>query len=203
MQNRSTIQIAAAAGMSLLPVLVLVSGCTVASMTQPPSGDDPEASLIEQGERLVHNMDCNVCHTPKVMTPQGPGWDQARLLSGHPEAERLPPLPPNLIGPEGWGGVFSQGLTAWVGPWGASFGSNLTPDLDTGAGGWTEEMFIEAMRTGTHIEDAKPFLPPMPTYARLTDGELRAMFAYLKSIKPVVNVVPDAVPPSALLMTGE
>ncbi len=154
-----------------------------------------EAEVIAAGERLVYNMDCNVCHTPKVMTPQGPRPDPARLLSGHPADEKIPPVPVESIGPGQWGGAFNHNLTAWAGPWGVSFGSNLTPDVDTGIGGWDEKIFFESMRTGTHMEHGRPFLPPMPTYARLTDEELHAVFAYLKSIKAVRNNVAAPLPP--------
>lgn len=172
-------------------LVVLVAGLSYIS----PRADDPDAEVIASGERLVHLLDCNVCHTPKLLTPQGPQPDSSRLLSGHPAAEKLPLVPDGLIGPTGWGGVFNNNMTAWAGPWGVSFGSNLTPDIDTGIGGWTEEIFAEAMRTGTHVEEGRPFLPPMPTYVSMTDEELHAVFTYLKSIKPVGNSVPGALPP--------
>lgn len=179
--------------MLLVAALVFVLAAGVHWATG--SKADSEAEVIESGERLVHNMDCNVCHTPKVMTPQGPRPDPSRLLSGHPADEKVPNLPKELIGPTKWGGLFNNSTTAWAGPWGVSFGSNLTPDMDTGIGGWTEEIFVECMRTGKHMEGGRPFLPPMPTYSRLNDGELHAIYAYLKSIKPVQNSVPEPLPP--------
>lgn len=172
-------------------VLLLAAGVPRAS----DNAADPEAGVIASGERLVHIMDCNVCHTPKVMTPEGPRPDPSRLLAGHAADEKLPTLPDALIGPKQWGGVFNNNMTAWAGPWGISFGSNLTPDMDTGIGGWTEEIFVESMRTGMHMEEGRPFLPPMPNYARLTDEELHAMFTYLKSINPIRNSVPTPLPP--------
>lgn len=163
-------------------------------------GEEEPASRAEEiaaGERLVHNLDCNVCHSPKVLTPQGPRPDTARLLSGYRASEKLPPLPAGLIGPSGWGGVFNHDLTAWAGPWGVSFASNLTPDAETGIGAWSEGDFIVSLRTGTYVEGARPFLPPMPTYDQLTDEELRAIFAYLRSIPPVANAVPPPLPPQS------
>lgn len=157
---------------------------------------DPE---LAEGERLVHNLDCGACHTPKVMTPHGPRPDVPRLLSGHPATETLPPVPEGVIDPAGWAGLFNAQLTAWAGPWGVTFASNLTPDEETGIGSWSLELFTESMRTGTHVGETRPFLPPMPTYARLTDEELQAIFRYLRSIKPVSNKVPASMPstPSA------
>ena len=41
--------------------------------------------------------------------------------------------------------------TGFAGPWGTSFAANLTPDPETGLGDWTEQNFIEAIRTGHHL----------------------------------------------------
>ena len=46
--------------------------------------------------------------------------------------------------------LISSTVTAWAGPWGVSFASNLTPDTNTGIGIWTEDIFLRAMRTGRH-----------------------------------------------------
>jgi hypothetical protein len=109
---------------------------------------EADSNLIASGERMVQLLDCNVCHSPKILTPEDPRPDPARLLSGHPHDEGLPSVPEGLIGPAGWGGVFNHGLTAWAGPWGISYGTNLTPD-EAGIGGWTEEDFAGRLRTGS------------------------------------------------------
>jgi mono/diheme cytochrome c family protein len=175
-----------------ITVVLLLCAESSAALAQEA---DPSADVIASGERLVKLLDCNVCHTPKLFTPEGPQLDFARLLSGHPADEKLPPVPEGLISATGWGGVFNNNLTAWAGPWGISFATNLTPDVDTGIGGWTEEIFSKSIRTGMHVEEARPYLPPMPTYALLTDEEVQAMFAYLMSIKSIGNAVPEALPP--------
>ena len=102
------------------------------------------------------------------------------------------------IGPDQWGAITNNDLTAWVGPWGISFAANLTPD-PTGFGSWTPEIFIQTIRTGKQAGVGRPLLPPMPwmDYAQMTDADLRAVFAYLKSIPPVSNAVPAPVPPAA------
>jgi len=89
------------------------------------------------------------------------------------------------------------GDTAWSGPWGISYSANLTPDPDTGLGVWTEDMFLKAIRTGKHMSAGRPILPPMPWQglAKLTDQDLKSIYAYLKTVPPVKNRVPDAVPP--------
>jgi hypothetical protein len=158
----------------------------------------PEVSPVARGEYLVTVGGCDDCHTPKVFGPNGPDFDKSRRLSGHPAAEKLPELPVSIIGPEQWGAVTNNHLTAWVGPWGVSFAANLTPDA-SGLGGWTEDNFIQALRTGKHAGSGRPILPPMPwmNYARMTDDDLRAVFAYLKSLPAVSNAVPAPIPPGA------
>ena len=168
------------------------------AVAQPTAGDETVAA----GERLVALLDCNVCHSPKVFTAEGPRPDPSRLLSGHPSDEKLAPVPGGLIDPQGWGGVFSNGMTAWSGPWGTTFGTNLTPDPETGIGDWTEDIFSDAMRTGAHVGGARPVLPPMPVYDQLTDEELHAIFSYLQSIKPVGNPVPEFRPPPECKTSG-
>ena len=161
------------------------------------SGTDTNQELVKRGAYLVGYGGCNDCHTPKLVTPKGPEPDPNRLLSGHPSTEKLPEIPPGIIGPEKWGALTNNDLTAWVGPWGVSFAANLTPDIRTGLGGWTEELFIKTMRTGKHLGVGREILPPMPWYtlAVLTDGDLGAIFAYLGSIEPIENEVPQPVSP--------
>jgi mono/diheme cytochrome c family protein len=154
---------------------------------------------IQRGQYLVDFGGCNDCHTPKLMTPRGPVPDKSRLLSGHPADAPLPPIPAGAIGPgpDKWGALATADLTAWAGPWGISFAANLTPDPDTGLGSWTPELFIKTMRSGKHFGVARPLLPPMPWFdiATLSDRDLKAMFAYLESLKPIRNRVPLPIPP--------
>lgn len=159
----------------------------------PPAA--PSSDLVGGGRYLVTIMGCNDCHTPYKMGKNGPEPDMTRMLSGHPEGLKMPP-PPKLEMP--WGMVGSATNTAWAGPWGISYTANLTPDQNTGIGIWTEDMFIRAMRTGKHMGTSRTVLPPMPWpwYAKMRDDELKAMFAYLKSIPPIQNRVPDPEPPS-------
>ena len=74
---------------------------------------------------------------------------------------------------------------------------NLTPDRNTGLGIWTEEMFLKAIRTGRHMGVSRPINPPMPwqVYRNFSDDDLKAIYAYLRTIPPIVNHIPDYVPP--------
>lgn len=183
-----------------LPGICLIGatlGIAVACTKQEPPRT-AEAPLTERGAYLVTVGGCNDCHTPKLFTAAGPEPDKSRLLSGHPADAKLPPVPSGVIGPDQWGAIANNDLTAWAGPWGVSYAANLTPDA-TGLGSWTPEIFIQAMRTGKHVGVGRPILPPMPwmDYALMTDEDLRAVFAYLKSLPPISNAVPAPVPPAA------
>ena len=149
-----------------------------------------------RGHYLVEAMGCADCHTPHRMGERGPEPDPAQHMSGHPESMALPAAPAGQ-GPWLVGAAASN--TAWSGPWGVSFCANLTPDVETGLGAWTETEFRAAMRTGKHRGTGRPILPPMPTSAigRLSDDDLGAVFAYLKSLPPLRNRVPDPVEPAS------
>jgi mono/diheme cytochrome c family protein len=154
---------------------------------------------LSRGRYLVAFGGCADCHSPKVMTPQGPQPDASRMLAGHFATAPLPPVPKGVLGPPPthWGAIANNDLTAWVGPWGVSFAANLTPDKVTGIGAWTPDQFIATMRTGRHLGVGRPLLPPMPFpgVATLTDSDLKAVFAYLGSLTPIVNAVPQPIPP--------
>ena len=62
-------------------------------------------------------------------------------------------------------------------------------------------MFLKTIRTGKHMGDGRPVQPPMPWpwYSKMSDDDLKAIFAYLKSIPPIVNHIPDYQEPAAAL----
>lgn len=148
-------------------------------------------SSIERGRYLVTIGGCNDCHTPWILGPKGPAPDMTRMLSGHPADLKMPP-PPKLPMPWSWMGSASN--SAFAGPWGVSYAINLTPDKDSGLGRWSEAEFVDALRTGKHKGEGRPILPPMPWpwYGKMTGDDLKAVFAYLRSIPPVRNQAPPA-----------
>jgi mono/diheme cytochrome c family protein len=171
-----------------------VAGCDANGSVQAAAVNAPTS--VERGKYLVQVVGCGDCHTPKKMGPNGPEPDLTRALSGHPEQEKMPAPTP---GSQAWPIAVAPDLTAWSGPWGESFAANLTPDQNTGLGIWTEDMFLKAIRTGKHMGTSRPILPPMPwaDFAQMSDADLKAIYAYLRTIKPIVNHVPEPVPPAA------
>ena len=156
----------------------------------------PDAAKVERGKMLVTFGGCNDCHTPFKMGEHGPEPDMTRMLSGHPQQMVMPPAPTLPAGP--WIGSIGATFTAWAGPWGTSFTANLTPDPDTGTGKWSEADFMATVRNGRHLGRGRELLPPMPwqNVASLSDDDVKAVFAYLQSIPPVKNRVPDPIPPA-------
>jgi cytochrome c553 len=115
---------------------------------------------VERGRYLVETIAaCGNCHTPKG--PQG----------------ELPNMA--LAG----GFVFNeQPFTAVA--------SNITPDPETGIGKWTDDQLFLAIREGKR-PDGSLIGPPMPfaLYRGLADDDVRAMIAYLRTVKPIRNAV--------------
>ena len=160
-------------------------------------GDANKKTQVERGGYLVRIMGCNDCHTPWKMGQKGPEPDMSRALSGHPEAIAIT-APAKL--PDGaWLAAISATNTAWSGPWGVSFTANLTPDKETGLVNWTEEQFIQTLRTGKRLGIGRPILPPMPwtMIGSATDEDLKSIFAYLQSLPAVKNKVAQPLEPAA------
>lgn len=178
---------------SAIPVLALIFSCT-----GNKTGDAPVAltqdSLVKRGDYLVTIMGCDDCHSTKTMGPHGPEIVTELRFGGHIAGSKLPPAPDSAV-KNGWLAM-SMDLTATVGAWGTTYAANISSH-ENGIGKWTEEQFSNALRKGKFkgLEAARPLLPPMPwmNYAKLTDTDLKAIFAFLKNSKPVDNIVPNAV----------
>ena len=169
---------------------VAITGCNNAATVGGRA-----ATTVERGAYLVAVAGCDDCHTPMRLGANGPEPDLSRRLAGHPED--FPLAAPGELG-RGWLWAGAATNTAFAGPWGISFATNLTPDLQTGLGIYTEESFAAALRTGQHMGAGRPILPPMPwpAYRNMTDDDLKAVWAYLQTVAPVRNQVPEVAPPA-------
>ena len=191
----------------LVLAFITLSGCS----ENKPSAQAAEAappvekpnyggyeSQVAWGEHLVTIAGCHDCHTPKKMTPMGPVDDSALWLSGHPESMPAPDVDRKMLESKGY--VLTATFTSWVGPWGVSYSANLTPD-ETGIGTWTEDQFLYAIKnmTSKGLAGSRPLLPPMAMMPvkHMEDNELRAIFAYLKTVKPVKNRSVQPTPPAS------
>lgn len=187
--NRPGIAIAALAVVSL-------AAPAVAGDEKPmsPRGQK-QSKAVQRGEYLVNTSGCHDCHSPKLMTPEGPMPDLSKSLSGATGARMLPPPPKLAAGP--WAVVGTADLTTWSGPWGVTYARNLTPDKVTGLGAWTERNFLDTVKTGRRLGVGRMLLPPMPVSVlqQFTEDDLKAIFAYLQSIPAISNDVPEPQPP--------
>src|SRR5262245_36383887 len=147
--------------------LALLSCTTRTTTTTTMTADADPAAKVARGRYLVATAGCGDCHTPGTMYGAP---DTTRTLSG------------SELG--------------WQGPWGVTFPRNLTSDMETGIGKWSEEDIVMALRTGKR-PDGSPLLPPMPwpNTARMDDQDVHAVAAYLKSLPAVKHQVPAVVPP--------
>lgn len=184
----------------LVAVSVITTQCTDAKKEETSEVKPTVAqfggfdSQVKWGERLVFIGGCHDCHTPKKMGPHGPENDMSLLLSGHPA--QLPPADYDPKEAAKKGLIVTSTFTSWTGPWGTTYAVNLTSD-STGIGGWKEEQFLKCLheKKWMGLEGTRPLMPPMSMMpaTEMTDDELKAIFAYLKTTPPIKNVIPEAV----------
>lgn len=126
----------------------------------------PESDTLKYGEYLVQTASCIDCH------------------SQEDKGKRLPGL------------EFAGGRTFQL-PGGNLKSANITPDNDTGIGSWTKEQFVNRFRQyaegNMQPQSVKPdeFQTIMPwwKYGNMKESDLAAVYAYLRTIKPVSNPV--------------
>jgi len=168
------------------------AGDSAKTATAKDSTSKPAQSPAERGKYIVNAIaGCGDCHTPWKMGPMGPEQDMSKMLSGSPEGMVM--KAPKLDMP--WMGAISATFTSFATPLGIAYSMNLTPDSATGLGKWDETTFMLALRNGKHIGTGRPLLPPMPwpVFKNMTDDDLKAIYAYLRTIPAVHNQVPEAV----------
>jgi cytochrome c553 len=182
-------------GVMTAVVAIVVIACTSSSGGESVKRPLTQAELVKRGEYLVSAVGCDDCHSPKITGPNGFEIIEDLRFSGYPSEKAILKVDTNTI-KTGWM-LLGTDLTSAVGPWGMSFAANITSD-ETGIGNWKEEQFFKVFREGKYkgLDNSRPLLPPMPwfVYKNFSDDDIRSIFAYLKSTKPVKNVVPAAIP---------
>jgi nicotinate dehydrogenase subunit B len=93
------------------------------------------------------------------------------------------------------GGILNAGGKPLATPFGTIYSTNITPDVETGIGAWSYPAFERAMREGIH-RDGRHLYPAFPYthFARTTDADMQALYAYLMA-QPAVRA---QTPPNAL-----
>ncbi|MBZ5570445.1 MAG: c-type cytochrome [Acidobacteriia bacterium] len=103
----------------------------------------------------------------------------------HTPADKGQPLP----------GLDFAGGQVFNGAWGRTVSANITPDA-SGIGYYDEALFIQVLRTGYVKARKLDALMPVEQYKGLSDDDLKAMYAYVRTLKPVKHRVDNAEPPT-------
>lgn len=152
---------------SVEPMLKILAFLGTTALTATALAGDALAADADHGRYLATIMDCGGCHSG--MTPQG-APDPAQYLTGATVGFEMPGL-----------GIF------WP--------PNLTPSPE-GLGAWSDEQVVAAIRTGMR-PDGRQLAPIMPygSYGALTDADVADLVAFLRTLPPSANKVPDPVAP--------
>jgi mono/diheme cytochrome c family protein len=142
---------------------ILAIGIGVAAFARPAAADD-QAALLKRGAYLINGpVACANCHTPRA-----------------PDFSFLP------------GMDFAGGFRI-VDPAFDVYAANITQDKETGIGAWTDAQIITAIREGKTREGKINFPPmPVPTYNNMSDDDVKAIVAFLRTVKPVHHEVAES-----------
>lgn len=132
------------------------------AMPEPAQEPAPAGDLLARGEYLVESIvGCGNCHSSRT--------SEGEFIEGMEYAG-------NFV-------ITEPGFTAYA--------PNITPDMETGIGGWSDEDVIHAIREGVR-PDGQVLGPPMSFifYRNISDTDIRAIVAYLRSVPAVRHEVP-------------
>lgn len=124
---------------------------------------------LARGRYLVQSVDaCLVCHSPHDWTQH-----DAPIVAGYDGA--------------------GQDLASWVDLPGRMSAPNLTPDIETGAGSWSDDALARAIREGVG-HDGRALFPLMPfdQFRHMSDEDLASVIVFLRSLSPVRNPMPPS-----------
>jgi cytochrome c553 len=150
----------------------------------------PKTEIMFPVKYLIRNVP-QPLHEPVVQPQFASPEARGAYLAGmaicgecHTPADRGQPLP---------GREFSGG-EKFVGPWGTIKSANITPD-PSGISYYDEKLFLQVMRTGQVGARSISSFMPWRAYRNMTDDDLKAIFAYLRTLKPVQNRVDNSETP--------
>lgn len=133
--------------------------------TNQPIPEPDTTNQVKWGEYVsLYRVECYTCHSADFATD-------------------------DFIHPEKSKGFFGGGNKFKMPDGSVIYSLNLTMDEETGIGRWTEDEFAKAVKTGIVPYGQPGIRPPMKPYVYLTDGEVKAIYAYLKTIPKIKNKV--------------
>lgn len=157
----------------LLLVLVVAGAAVFVATHKPAQRPTTDLKVEVTPERVArgrylteHVLGCVACHSNPDLKLYG-----------------LPPREPHFAGTPCWGE--DLGMPGTVCP------SNLTPDVETGLGSWTDDEILRAFREGIR-KDGTGLFPMMPytEYRHISDEDAHSVVAYLRSLPPAKNAIP-------------
>jgi mono/diheme cytochrome c family protein len=162
-----------------VPAYPAANEVEVTNTTGPglPLGDATRDQVLRGRYLATAANDCNACHSVGGNNPNDP-----RYMAGY--------VADPTVNPTNTGQFQIGPVTV--------FARNLTPDMATGLGGFSNQQIFAALHDGVDPHDPTQQLkPPMPwpTYHAYSAEDTWALIAYLRNIKAVSNDVPDDVVP--------
>jgi mono/diheme cytochrome c family protein len=161
-------------GMIVLFLLLILAGIVAyIKIALPNVGPAPDISVdksperVERGYYLANRvMSCMDCHSKRIVTEFSLPMDKSTTGQGGERFDQTMGFP----------GVF--------------YSANITPE---GIGSWTDGEIYRAISTGVR-KNGKPIFPVMPyhSYGYADPRDIEAVVAYLRSLKPIVNKVPES-----------
>jgi len=144
-------------------ITYLLTASSAVAAACAAAAQDQDA-LLKRGEYLMNGpVACANCHTPRN---------------------------PDMSFREGMD--FAGGFKI-VDPVFEVYAANITPDPETGIGTWSDEEIVTAIREGKTPDGAVVWPPmPVPTYNNMSDDDVKAIVAYLRTVKPIHNEVPES-----------
>jgi len=127
---------------------------------------EPTPERLERGRYIFTSLSaCTRCHTPMDLSQRG-----------------YPPMPDMM----GAGQVLPQGLLP-----GQIVAPNLTPDVETGAGSWTDDQLARAIREGIG-HDGRTLFPIMPyqNFREMSEEDLASVIVFIRSLPPIHHELP-------------
>lgn len=173
---------------SWLKALFLICGLWLVMMavvvTPAQASVSSQSALIERGKYIAGIAGCTDCHT---------NYSPEYLV----DPMKLTPAQIKTLAFDGKDAVDKNKYMAGgrffdLGPGGKVYTANLTPDVETGIGGWTDEQIKVAIRTGQR-PSGRMLVPVMPyrSFNAMADADLDAVVAYLRTLPAVKNKVPE------------
>jgi mono/diheme cytochrome c family protein len=145
-------------------VSCMIAAATWACVAALPASAEDQSAVVQRGAYLVEGpLSCGNCHNTRDK--------DGKFIPGMEFAGGFHLVDPNFD----------------------VYMANITPDKETGIGTWSDEEIIRAIREGKDKEGKIIFPPmPVPAYNSMSDDDVKAVVAYLHTIKPVRNEVKES-----------